>query len=256
MTKLEITAVKIRQALNNAFPHDKADYFTSAIITAAGSGVRMGGVDKAFYELDGEPCLSYVLSAFQKCEGINEIIVTAKKESVDKIIDLAKLYGISKLKKVVPGGETRQESVRNGFFAIDPKADLVAIHDGDRPLILPSGIERVLKEARRYGAATASCAVTDSVKRSNGKGMIEESVPRDDLFLVQTPQVFLCDLYRVSLALAKDKGVDVTDDNALAQFAGFKVKLTPVPEENYKLTVPEDAEKIERILKVRKYENV
>lgn len=251
MTQMEIGAVKFRQALLAAFPNGKTERRTSAVITAAGSGERMGGVSKPLYLLNGVPCILYSLKAFQDCEKIQEIVVVAREEEMDTIRELAAKEGITKLSAIVPGGSTRQVSVQYGFCAIDRKADLVAIHDAARPLILPEDIERILKDAARHGAATAATAVTDTVKRGDERGMITENIPRDDLYQVQTPQIFYADLYRVSLAMAQKDGISVTDDCSLAEHAGFRVKLTTIRHDNLKLTLPEDGERIERILRER-----
>lgn len=251
MNRIEIGAVKLHQAICAAFPRSNTSRFISAVITAAGSGERMGGVSKQFALLNGQPCILYSLRAFQDSEQIREIVVVAKKEEEKMIRDLAKAHGITKLSCVADGGKSRAESVRNGFLRIDPKADLVAIHDGDRPLITSGDIDLVIRDAIRYGAASAARVVTDSVKRGDDKGMIAQSVPRDGLFTVQTPQIFLTDMYRVSLALADKSGVSYTDDNALCEQAGFKVKLTVLTNENDKLTFKEDAARIERVLRER-----
>ena len=129
-------------------------------------------------------------------------------------------------------------------------SDVVSfIKCGDRPLITLCQIEQVIKSAIRYGAATAAQPVTDSVKEGNESSMIVRSVPRENLFTVQTPQVFLTDMYRVSLALSQKNKEEFTDDNALVEKAGFKVKLCVLDGDNIKLTLPGDAKRIERILK-------
>lgn len=251
MNRIEIGAVKLRQAINAVFPHNKTRWFTSAVITAAGSGERMGGVSKQLYLLDGTPCIVHTVRAFESLSDIDEIVIVARPEERDAILVLVRENNFKKVTKVVDGGKSRMESVRNGFYAIDQKADLVAIHDGDRPLITPKEIETIIKDAKRYGAATAAKKMTDSVKRCDENGMILHSVPRDDLYTVQTPQIFLTDLYRASLAVTKDAKESATDDNALAEQAGFKVKLTVTNGENIKLTTLEDVSRIERVLRER-----
>ncbi|MBQ3865604.1 MAG: 2-C-methyl-D-erythritol 4-phosphate cytidylyltransferase, partial [Clostridia bacterium] len=211
----------------------------------------MGGISKPLYPLNGKPCIAYSLAAFGACQEIGEIVLVVRPEDEDGIREAADQVKINKPLKIVHGGKTRQESVQNGFLAIDPKADLVAIHDGARPLITPEAISLVLRDAIRHGAATFAARVTDTVKRAGDGLFIAETLDRDELFLVKTPQIFLTDLYRVSLALAQKNGLSVTDDNALAENAGFKVKLTLVDEDNDKLTVPSDAARLERILKER-----
>ena len=251
MLKLEIASIKFQNALNKVFPNSKKEYFSSAIITAAGSGTRMGGVSKQLLDLCGKPCLLYSLLAFEHCCDVSEIIVVARESEEEIIRDLCRDYGVSKLKAVVFGGDTRQASVSNGFFAISKKSDFVLIHDAARPLISPEAISKLLKEARRFGAATAAKKVSDTIKRSVDGKFISETVPRDDLFAVQTPQVFKTDLYRVALALAEKDKIDVTDDCSLAEHAGFSVKLCDLGIQNIKLTTADDLNLVKSILMER-----
>ena len=251
MNHIEIRAAKIHQALCAAFPNEKTSRFVSAIICAAGSGERMGGISKQLYPLQGMPCIFYTIRAFQNASSVDEIVLVIRPDEDKEIRKIILNNGFDKVKKVVFGGKTRAESVQNGFFAIDPKADLVAIHDGDRPLIKPDQIDRVVKDAIRYGAATAASPLTDSVKAGTESGMIDRSVPRENLYTVQTPQVFLTDMYRVSLAVTHKNKEAFTDDNSMVEKAGFKVKLCLLDDFNIKLTLPGDGNKIELVLKGR-----
>ncbi len=251
MLKLEIASLKFQNALNKAFPNSKKEYFSSAIITAAGSGTRMGGVSKQLLDLCGKPCLAYSLLAFQNCIDISEIIIVARESEKEIIQKICTNYGITKLKAIVFGGETRQASVSNGFSAINISSDFVLIHDAARPLILPESITKLLKDARRYGAATAAKKISDTIKRSLDGKFISETVPREDLFSVQTPQVFKTDLYRVALALAEKDQITVTDDCSLAEHAGFSVKLCDLGIQNLKLTTSEDLNLVKSILMER-----
>ncbi len=253
MLKLEIASVKFQNAINKVFPNPKKEYFSSAIVTAAGSGARMGGVSKQLLDLCGKPCLLYSLLAFQQCSDISEIIVVARESEKDLIRSICEEHGITKLKAIVSGGNTRQASVSNGFFAISKKSDFVLIHDAARPLILPESITKLLKEAHRFGAATAAKKVSDTIKRSLDGDFISETVPRDDLFAVQTPQVFKTDLYRVSLALAEKDKIEVTDDCSLAEHAGFPVKLCDLGIQNMKLTTSDDLNLVKSILMERNH---
>ena len=250
MNKIEIGAVKIRNTLNKLFPGKIESRFASAIITAGGSGTRLGGEPKQLREICGRPCILYSLIAFQQCESIDEIIVVVRAGQEDTVSSLCHENGISKLSAVVCGGESRQESVSKGFSAISKKSNMVAIHDAARPLILPCQISKLLDEASRYGAATAARSASDTLKRGEN-GFIAQTVSRQDLYMVQTPQVFKSDLYRVSLALAEKDGFVVTDDCSLAEHAGFSVKLCDINGPNYKLTTQEDLETISSILKER-----
>ncbi len=254
MTKFEIGAVKFMNHLNQIFPHNKAKIRASAIVTAAGSGVRMGGVSKQLLPLNGKPCILYSLLSFQNCFDIDEIIITAKEDEVETIRTLCIEAGITKLKDIVVGGASRMESVANGFFAVSKNIDLVAIHDAARPLILPDHITLLLENAKRWGASCAAKKMTDTVKRSKENALILETVPREDLYTVQTPQVFKCDLYRASLAMAKKKNIQATDDCALAENAGFPIKLCELSAPNFKMTTSDDVQLLECVLKERELE--
>lgn len=226
--------------------------FCTAIITAAGSGTRMGGVSKQLLNLEGKPVLLYSVEAFHACDQVKEIIISAKKEEMDTVKALIEAQGYEKSVKVVCGGQTRQESVANAFYSIHKKSTHVAIHDGARPLIRTEDVKSLYRECFRYGAVSAGSPVTDSIKKVNAKGFIEEDVDREALWAVQTPQVFSCDIYRAALAMAKKDSLSVTDDNALVTHAGFAVKLVSLPIKNIKLTTPEDPAVVAALLRERR----
>ncbi len=230
----------------------KKDPFCSAVITAAGSGTRMGGVSKQLLVLDHREVLLYSVDAFHSCKYIKEIVVSAKKEELEAVTALIRAQGYQKPVTVVCGGATRQESVANAFYRLSPKSRFVAIHDGARPLLRTQDVELLLMECFRHKAVSAGHPVTDSLKKVDDKGLILEDVDRSVVWAVQTPQVFSCDLYRASLAVAQRDGLTVTDDNALATHAGFTVKPVTLTGPNLKLTTPEDLIVIEAILKERR----
>ena len=249
MTKPEIAAVKIRQFLSRLVPGDGKRLFSSAIITAAGSGTRMGGAVKALVPLAGKPCLWYSLDAMERCERIDEVILTIRREDRPLFESFLKDFPFRKVKALAEGGATRQESVKNGFQAVSAKSDLVWIHDGARPVLTGADLEKLFQAVTRYGAATAANSMVDTVKRVGKNGRITETVPRDDLFTVQTPQVFRTDLYRVSLALAEKDGFTGTDDCSLAEHAGFSVYPCETNRGNLKLTTQDQVLLLEGILK-------
>lgn len=252
MNKLEIAAVKFKNALDRAFPNTKTEFFTSAIVAAAGSGTRMGGVSKQLVTLCGKPCIWYSLHAFQKSPSVGEIIVTARPDEIGVIEEICRKGGITKFKAAVAGSNTRQESIRNAFLKVDPKAGFVAVHDAARPLILPEDIEKLILAARRTGSAIAAKKMSDTVKRADSKGLITQTVPRFDLYRAQTPQVFKTDIYRVSLALAEKDCFTATDDASMAEHAGFPVALIDLGHRNIKMTVPGDDTLLEKLLKEEK----
>ncbi|MBE6631517.1 MAG: 2-C-methyl-D-erythritol 4-phosphate cytidylyltransferase, partial [Ruminococcaceae bacterium] len=163
----------------------------------------------------------------------------------------AEKYGITKLVRTVEGGNTRQESALCGFDATSPKADFVAVHDAARCLITTEDIEKVLDAAIKYGAASASTGVFDTVKIVDSKGFVVKTEDRSTVKLAQTPQIFMRNLYCAAAYTARKEGFEATDDNMLAERIGYQVKLVECDRNNIKITVPEDIEKAEKILEER-----
>ncbi|MCI8387792.1 MAG: 2-C-methyl-D-erythritol 4-phosphate cytidylyltransferase [Clostridiales bacterium] len=249
---MKITAKDIAGLVRTLSRTANKPHFTSAIIAAAGSGTRMRAADgqtKQLMELCGMPVIVRTLLAFQECELINEIIVSAKEDEISIYSEFKEKYKLDKLISIVAGGSTRQESVLRGFEQISDRSEFVAIHDGARCLITPQTIESVVRAAFNYGAATAATKVSDTVKKSNFKGYIEETIDRDSLWLAQTPQIFKTELYRAAAYTAQDEGFKATDDNLLAEHVGFPVKLIDCGSDNIKITTPADLAVAEVILR-------
>ncbi len=226
--------------------------FVSAIIVAAGGSVRMGIADsKQFLPLLGRPAIEYTLQAFQKCNLIREIIVVCREQDMERIRQIADENGFSKVTRLVPGGASRADSVRNGISAADDNSDYYAIHDGARPLITVEEIERVTEAAFETGAATLGTAVTDTIKLVNDCNVIESTPVRSQLRAVQTPQVFEKELYSFALENAGKNLVDFTDDCALIEHMGGEVEVVEGSKENIKLTTPVDVIIAESILRDR-----
>lgn len=198
---------------------------------AAGRGARMGA-DKVWLPLADLPVVAHSLKAFGSV--VERLVLVVGRERVQHGLDLVSHLGLPAV--VCEGGERRQDSVRNGLDALGI-VDLVAIHDGARPLVKPSLIESCFRAAERYGAAVPAVPVRDTVKRSGDGSWIEETVDREGLWVVQTPQVFRRELIRE--AYERVAG-EVTDDAAAAEQAGRRVRLVPGDPWNLKLTVRED----------------
>ena len=226
---------------------------TSAIIVASGNSTRMGeGISKQMIMLDNIPVVARTIMAFDTCECIDEIIVVAKQEEFYLYKEFQKLYGFKKFVRLVSGGATRQESVRNGFTAINKNTKFVAIHDGARCLITPSQIEEVCATAYKVGAATAATRAVDSIKISNGKNkFISSSANRNHVWLAQTPQVFRVETYELALKKADTEKLEVTDDNSLVENLGANIKLVECGRNNIKITTREDLPIALAILKSR-----
>ncbi len=249
MNKLKFTFNKLLYTLTRI---EMKNYFNSAVIVAAGLGSRMNSdTTKQLMTVGGEPVIVRTIKRFEECDDINEIILVVRKEEFEQIKAFIKQYKFKKITHVVSGGESRQQSVLNGLTKIDKKAEFVSIHDGVRCLITPDMISEVSSFAYRFGCATACSASKDSVKMSDGKGFIKESVDRDLVYMAQTPQIFRADIYRAAAIKARRDGFTATDDNSLVQRLGFKIFLCDTGYENIKITTPEDIDFAEAILKKR-----
>lgn len=228
---------------------------TTAIIAAAGSSVRMqqtaGGPTKQHMCVGGIPVAVRSLLAFEECGFIDEIIVCAREDEISIFENYREAYNISKLKKIVPGGATRQLSVLRGFEAINPKAKFVAIHDGARCLVTPDIIEEVCMEAYRYRAAIAATAVRDTVKVAGKRNFIETTPDRNLVWLAQTPQAFYVPLYRAAAYSAREDKFTATDDAQLCERIKYPVRLVECGRENIKITTPDDISLANCILAAR-----
>ena len=226
--------------------------FVSAVIVAAGGSVRMGIADsKQFIPLLSRPAIESTLKAFQKCHLIKEIVIVCREQDNDRINKIIELNGFNKVSKLVKGGDSRADSVRNGIGACSENAKYYAIHDGARPLITVEEIERVVEAAFDTGAATLGTSVKDTIKVVDGFNNIESTPIRSQLRAVQTPQVFERDLYRFALENAGDNLINFTDDCSLIENMGGEVLVVKGNEENIKLTTPIDIVIAESILKSR-----
>ena len=208
---------------------------TAAIILAAGESTRMGGgVNKQFRLVNGIPVLAHTLLAYQRCILIREIIVVAQPKDFDAIYKLSKTYQIKKLRHIVAGGATRQESAARGFAKLGEDIRYVAIADGARCLITPQQITKVCLRAYRHQAASAGHMISDTVKRTNATGGIRETVDRAGLWQAQTPQIFHTSLYNAALHHAAAESFEVTDDNSLVEKLGYRIQMVECGIENLK----------------------
>ena len=216
-----------------------------AVIVAAGNASRMGGIDKVMAELKGEPMIVRTVRTFQECDAISEIVIVTRPDLILPITGLTR--SMSKVKAVVAGGKSRQESVNLGLNALSDKVKLAAIQDGARPLITWQVIDRVVRAAHTHGAAIPAVPVKDTIKIGNG-GVIENTPDRASLFAAQTPQVFDFDLLRGALKKAEQDGATVTDDASAVEHLGMKVKIVEGDERNMKVTTPMDLKIAEMLL--------
>jgi 2-C-methyl-D-erythritol 4-phosphate cytidylyltransferase len=206
-----------------------------AIIVAAGSSRRMGGIDKVFVPLGGKPALFWVLDAFEGCDSIDQIVVVVNAKNIEKCRKLVAEERWSKVSDICAGGRRRQDSVAAGLKRLN--CDWVVIHDGARPLVTKDLIERGLEAAEETGAAIAAVPVTDTIKIADDDRMVHQTPPRQNLWAVQTPQVFSVDI--IARAYEQTKG-EVTDDASLVEKLGYKVKLYMGSYDNIKITNSDD----------------
>ena len=226
--------------------------FCSAIIVAAGSGLRCdcGEKTKQMTDLLGIPVVARTIIQFEQSQLIDEIIIVAKNEEIGSYEEMTSDFGWTKITAVVPGGETRQKSVFLGLKQVSEKADFIAVHDGCRCLVTPEMIDRVIDEAKIYGCAAAACKAKDTIKLEKN-GMISETIDRNHVWQAQTPQVFKSEILRAGAYIARDDGVEVTDDCMLAENIGFSIRLVDCGYENIKITTPEDIYIAEALLRYR-----
>lgn len=226
--------------------------YVSAIIVAAGGSVRMGmGDSKQFIPLLKRPAIEYTLSAFESCRLIDEVVVVCRAQDYERISAIAQQNGFEKISAIVNGGDSRAQSVKNGIAAASVKSQYYAIHDGARPLITPTDIERVVETAIETGAATLGTPVTDTIKIVDENDVIESTPDRSSLRAVQTPQVFEKDLYTFALEKAGGELDAFTDDCSLVENMGCEVEVVLGSAENIKLTTPIDIVIAESILSAR-----
>ena len=223
---------------------------TSVVIVCAGNSTRMGGVNKILLPLGNRKVIGVTMQAFQSCESVYEIIIVAREDDIPAIQAEAEAAGITKLAACTTGGATRQESVINGIRKISKETELVAVHDGARPLVKPEHIEKVIKDASVFGGATLGVPVKDTIKTVDG-GLIIDTPPRSSLYITQTPQIFKRNLYFEGIDFALEHGLDFTDDCQLVEAIGGKVAMTVGDYTNIKITTPEDIDIAEVLLRRR-----
>lgn len=222
----------------------------SAVIVAAGSSERMGS-DKMALMLGGKPVLARTLKVFQDSPLVDEIIVVSKIDRLQETADLCKEYGIEKISRVVAGGKTRTESALVGVSEVDPKARLIAIHDGARPLVTEDLILRTVYAASEHMAAAPVVSSPDTLKAVDADGFMLGTVDRETTLRVQTPQVFRAEIIKGALTKAVEKGLVLTDDCAAAEMMGVRTKAVLGDDDNIKITRPRDMLFAEEILKER-----
>lgn len=235
----------ILSAISNAARKVLPLKYCTAVIVAAGSASRMGGIDKVMAEVGGEAMIRRTARVFQQCDAIQEIVIVTRQDLLVPVMDLC--HEFEKVKVVLAGGDTRQASVRIGLGAVSKKTKLVAIQDGARPLVTEQVIDRVVRAAHSYSAAVPAIQVKDTVKTVAG-GLVTATPDRSSLRAVQTPQVFDLDLLKAAFVKAEKEGLDLTDDCSAVEKMGFSVRVVEGDERNLKVTTPMDLKIAEMLL--------
>lgn len=219
-----------------------------AVLPAAGSSDRMGGENKLLMELDSVPILVHTLSAFERCDMIDDIIIVAREEDFVPYHSLCREYGLEKVRLIVRGGETREHSVLEGIRSCPEGTGIVAIHDAARPLVSDAVICGAVEAAIAFGGAAPVVPMKDSVKRIED-GKITADIPRSTIAAVQTPQCFERSRIESALVKALRRCLPLTDDCAAFEAAGYSVYATRGDYRNLKITTPEDLVTAEAFLK-------
>ncbi len=221
----------------------------AAIIVAAGSGTRFGSpVPKQFLEILGKPLLIYTLEKFENCPAIDEIVLVLPAAEIENFQNIIEKFNVKKLSKILSGGETRSASVLNGLNSIDEKeAEIVAVHDGARPLVTVAEIAKTVEKARQTGAACLVTAVTDTIKKVTD-GKIVDTIDRAKLRRALTPQCFRYEILKRAFA-ENEIGEVVTDECFLVEKLGYEIAAVEGSARNIKVTTPEDFVLAESLLK-------
>ncbi|MPW26806.1 2-C-methyl-D-erythritol 4-phosphate cytidylyltransferase [Alkalibaculum sp. M08DMB] len=226
--------------------------FVSSIIVAAGSGSRMqAGVNKQYLYLSGKPVLAHTLLAFEKCELVDEIILVIGKKDIDICKEeVIRNYKIKKVKLLVEGGDTRQDSMYSGLKEVNPKADIVITHDGARPLIHQNTLIKCIEGTLEHKATIVAVPVKDTIKIVDDELNVKNTPKRSTLWTVQTPQTFDYDLLMKAHKQAVEDNFIGTDDAMLVERLNQPVKIIKGHYDNIKITTPEDLIMAESIIKI------
>ena len=222
-----------------------------ALILAAGKGTRLGNkIPKQFLKVDNKPIFIYTLETFNNCKEIDSILVVANKEYFPLIRENAEAYGINKFRGIIPGGETRQQSVKNGLDYISSVAkanDIILIHDSARAMVSEEIITANIEAMRKYDAVTTAIQASDTIVRSKDGKDIENTLDRSELYLVQTPQTFRFKIIKE----AHEKAINdnSTDDSQLVRQLGIEVGIVPGDKNNFKITTIDDLNNFKKIIK-------
>lgn len=220
------------------------DFYTGAVILAAGASERFGR-DKIMLELNGRHVIEYSLLAFERACTVDETVVVAAEAMVPAVSELVRERGFRKVSRVVAGADSRVASAACGLAALSCRCRYICVHDGARPLITPEDIDKVNRAAYEYGAVFCGTRVTDTIKSVDEDGVVLSTLDRGSLRAAATPQSFEIELYRRAVSAADGA---FTDDAGMVEAMGEKVRFVECRADNYKITLPEDVQRISRLL--------
>ncbi|MBK8981583.1 MAG: 2-C-methyl-D-erythritol 4-phosphate cytidylyltransferase [Ignavibacteria bacterium] len=220
------------------------------IIPASGSGVRFGGkTPKQFLKLNGKEILTHTVKKFHDVKAIDEIIIAAAPENFIRICSIIRKNNFTKVKKVVEGGKRRQDSVYNALINLDcGKKDIILIHDAVRPLVSVKLIREVINAADKFGCVIPGIAVSDTLKRTDKNFFVKDTVDRNGVVTVQTPQAFGFEILQKCFLRSYKDGFTGTDESSIVEKYGYKVKVIPGDKRNVKITEKKDMEEVKRYM--------
>ncbi|MEW6162456.1 MAG: 2-C-methyl-D-erythritol 4-phosphate cytidylyltransferase [Nitrospirota bacterium] len=216
------------------------NYKVIAIVPSAGRGRRFSpNINKPFQDLGGKPLVVWSIETLESVDEIAEIIPVLRKEDMERGVEVFERYKLSKIKRIAPGGKERQDSVYNGLKLVEDKNCIILIHDGVRPLIEKPLIQEVIKELKGFDGVVLGVPIKDTIKEAKG-GIIKKTLRRDSIWAIQTPQVFPYINILTAYERAMKEGFYLTDDAALVEGYGGKIKVIMGSYRNIKITTPED----------------
>ncbi len=224
---------------------------TVAIIPAGGAGRRFNAaIAKQYLNLRELPVLVHSLKVFEQAENIDEIILVVPDSDIRFVREkLVVKNNLGKVVKIVAGGAKRQDSVRNGIAAIEGQCDIVVVHDGVRPFVTPEMIKHSIEVAREFQAAVIGVPAKDTIKETEDNDFVVKTIPRQNLWITQTPQTFRFDVLQKAYEAAYNDNYCGTDDASLVERIGVKVKMIAGSYDNIKITTPEDLVIAEALLR-------
>lgn len=211
----------------------------SGIIPAAGKGKRFKGENKLLKNIGKFSIIIHTLKVFESCQEISEIVLVVPPKKISFYKRLISKYKIEKVKKIIKGGKERQDSVYNGIMNLEEDTKFVIIHDGDRVFVKKSLIKKIIKELKKHPAVVCGVPIKDTVKEVGKMGVIK-TLEREKLWSIQTPQGFSYQLIKKAHQKAKKDKFHSTDDSALVEKLGYRVKVIPGFYSNIKITTYED----------------